>query len=221
MDLTTVKRQLKSYIKTEEALFTKEFFGEDFVERDTMKRDILNNLYKKVSGCKRCDLHKTRTKTVFGKGSMNAKLLFVGEAPGRDEDLQGEPFVGRAGNLLTKIIEAMGLKRSNVFIANCLKCRPPQNRSPLPEELEKCEDYLIHQISAIKPRVICALGKFAAWNLLKTQEPISALRGNLYHYQDIPLIPTYHPAYLLRNPKDKVLVWKDMKKILKLLSSIK
>jgi len=150
---------------------------------------------------------------VFGSGSPKAKLMFVGEAPGMDEDLQGLPFVGRAGKLLTKIIESIGLKRSDVYIANILKCRPPNNRNPLPTEILACENYLIKQIDIIKPVVICALGKFAAQTLLRRQEAISKLRGRFFEYRNAKLIPTFHPAYLLRNPNDKRLVWEDMKKI--------
>ena len=141
--------------------------------------------------------------------------MFIGEAPGEDEDLQGLPFVGRAGQLLTRIIEAMGLKRSDVYIANILKCRPPNNRAPLPTEIIECEDILKKQIDIIKPKIICALGKFASQTLLRTETAISALRGDFKEYNGIKLMPTFHPAYLLRNPADKKLVWSDMKKIIK------
>lgn len=167
------------------------------------------------SGC--CQLCRTRAKVVFGSGDPDAELMFVGEAPGRDEDLQGLPFVGRAGQLLTKIIESIGLKRSDVYICNILKCRPPNNRAPSPAEILACEPYLKRQIGIISPRIICALGKFAAQTLLKSQTPISSLRGKFYNYENIKLIPTFHPAYLLRNPGDKRLVWEDMKKIKKVL----
>lgn len=175
--------------------------------------NALEDLRKRVLSCAGCELCQTRTNVVFGSGSARAKLMFVGEAPGMQEDLQGLPFVGRAGQLLTKIIESIGLKREDVYIANVLKCRPPENRNPLPTEILICEEYLIEQIELIKPRVICALGKFAAQTLLRSQETISRLRGNFYDYHGAKLIPTFHPAYLLRNPNDKRLVWEDMKKI--------
>lgn len=164
--------------------------------------------------CTRCKLHTTRTHIVFGVGDPRAELVFVGEAPGRDEDRQGEPFVGRAGQLLTKMISAMGLSRDQVYIANIIKCRPPENRNPEPEEIIACEPFLIRQLGAIRPKVICALGKFAAQTLLKTEEKISSLRGRWFTYQGIRILPTYHPAYLLRNPEDKRLVWDDLKKIM-------
>jgi DNA polymerase len=146
--------------------------------------------------------------------------MFVGEAPGADEDIQGEPFVGRAGQLLTKIIEAIGLKRSDVYIANVIKCRPPQNRNPEPDEIESCEPFLFRQIDFIKPKVIVTLGKFAAQCLLRTEEPISRLRGRLFDYRGgAKLIPTFHPAYLLRNPSSKREVWEDMKLVKKLLNA--
>lgn len=175
----------------------------------------LDELKELVRGCKRCSLAKTRTNVVFGEGNPKASLMFVGEAPGADEDEQGRPFVGRAGQLLTKIIEAMGLKREDVYIANILKCRPPENRNPLPSEIAHCSPYLIRQVELIKPKVICALGKFSAQTLLATETPISKLRGNFYDYHGTKLMPTYHPAYLLRNPGEKKTVWEDMKKIAK------
>jgi DNA polymerase len=154
---------------------------------------------------------------VFGVGNPNAKLMFIGEAPGADEDARGEPFVGRAGQLLTKIIGAMGLTREEVYIANILKCRPPQNRDPLPAEVECCEEYLRAQIGLIKPKYICALGRIAAHWLLKTEAPLGALRSGSYTYEGIPVIVTYHPAALLRNPGFKAPCWEDMKKIMALL----
>jgi DNA polymerase len=167
-----------------------------------------------VSHCQKCPLGKMRKNIVFGSGNINAKLMFVGEAPGHEEDIQGMPFVGEAGALLTKIIEAMAIKRDDVYICNILKCRPPQNRNPLPAEISTCIDYLYSQIDAIKPRVICGLGKFASQTLLNTKMPISKLRGNWHEYRGMKFMPTYHPAYLLRNPGDKKLVWEDMKKIM-------
>ena len=169
--------------------------------------------------CSRCKLHTLgRRQVVFGVGNPNADLMFVGEAPGADEDIQGEPFVGRAGQLLTKIIEAIDLKREDVYIANVIKCRPPGNRNPEPDEVEQCEPFLFRQIDSIKPRVIVALGKFAAQCLLKTDAPITRIRGRDFTYRDAVLIPTYHPAYLLRNPSAKRDVWEDMKRVRALLS---
>jgi len=169
--------------------------------------------------CSRCKLHRLgRRQVVFGVGNPNADLMFVGEGPGADEDIQGEPFVGRAGQLLTKIIEAIDLRREDVYIANVVKCRPPQNRNPEPDEVEQCEPFLFRQIEVIKPKVIVALGKFAAQSLLRTTEPITRIRGREFKYRDAILIPTYHPAYLLRNPASKRDVWEDMKRVRTLLS---
>ena len=173
-----------------------------------------------IGDCTRCKLCKLgRSQIVFGVGSPNADLMFVGEAPGRDEDIQGIPFVGRAGQLLTKIIEAIGLTRDEVYIANVIKCRPPENRNPEPDEVETCEPFLFRQIDIIKPKVIVALGKFAAQTLLRTLDPISRLRGRVYDYRGAKLIPTFHPAYLLRNPSSKREVWEDMKLVRTLLKS--
>jgi DNA polymerase len=164
--------------------------------------------------CSRCKLHTLgRRQIVFGVGDAQADLMFVGEAPGADEDIQGIPFVGRAGQLLTKIIEAIELQRSQVYIANVIKCRPPENRNPEPDEVETCEPYLFRQIDVIKPKVIVALGKFAAQALLRTQDPISRLRGRFYDFRGAKLMPTFHPAYVLRNPSSKREVWEDMKKV--------
>jgi uracil-DNA glycosylase len=168
--------------------------------------------------CRRCKLHTLgRKQVVFGVGNPSADLMFVGEAPGADEDLEGEPFVGRAGQLLTKIIEAIGLKRSDVYIANVIKCRPPGNRNPEPDEVERCEPFLFRQIDTVKPKVIVALGKFAAQSLLKTNDPITRLRGREYRFRSAILMPTFHPAYLLRNPSSKREVWEDMKRVRALL----
>jgi uracil-DNA glycosylase family 4 len=181
------------------------------------KREALESLRAEIGDCRRCPLHKGRKNLVFGNGNPEAELVFVGEAPGRDEDLQGEAFVGSAGQLLTKIINAMGLKRETVFICNVIKCRPPGNRDPLPSEIEKCEPFLEAQLDIIRPRVICALGSFAARTLLRTEERISQLRGRTREYRGIPLIPTFHPSYLLRNPEAKRDVWMDVQKIMEIL----
>jgi uracil-DNA glycosylase len=184
------------------------------VEARNSKED-LNKICTDMFSCQRCGLGKTRHNLVFGDGSHRAQVVFVGEAPGADEDDQGLPFVGRAGQLLTKIIEAMGLNRRDVYICNILKCRPPQNRNPLPEEISACEPFLKKQLQIISPRIICALGTFAARTLLKTEVPITVLRGRFHSYEGIPLMPTYHPAYLLRNPSAKKLVWEDVQLIMK------
>jgi uracil-DNA glycosylase len=176
----------------------------------------LEELEAVVRVCRKCSLAETRTQSVFGSGNPHAKLVFVGEAPGRDEDIQGKPFVGRAGQLLTDIIEkGMNLKRSEVYICNVLKSRPPDNRNPAPFEVEVCEPYLIRQLEIIQPRVICALGTYAAQTLLKTTETIGRLRGRWHFYHGIPLRATYHPAYLLRNPADKRKTWEDVLEVLK------
>jgi uracil-DNA glycosylase family 4 len=180
--------------------------------------DALAAVRADIGDCTRCKLHaQGRKQIVFGVGNPDADLMFVGEAPGADEDQQGIPFVGRAGQLLTKIIEAIGLSRDDVYIANVIKCRPPGNRNPEPDEVETCEPFLFQQIDLIKPKVIVALGKFGAQTLLRTEEPISRLRGRVFEFRGAKLIPTFHPAYLLRNPASKREVWEDMKLVRKLL----
>jgi uracil-DNA glycosylase family 4 len=175
----------------------------------------LDALRAHIGPCVRCKLcRQGRSQVVFGVGNPNADLMFVGEAPGADEDRQGEPFVGRAGQLLTKIIEAIGLQRSDVYIANVIKCRPPENRNPEPDEIATCEPFLWRQIDLIRPRIIVALGTFAAHALLKTDVPISRLRGRVHDFRgDSKLIATFHPAFLLRSPDRKRDVWEDMKKV--------
>jgi uracil-DNA glycosylase family 4 len=167
-----------------------------------------------IGDCTRCKLHSGRTHIVYGVGNPEAALMFVGEGPGADEDVQGEPFVGRAGQLLTQIIKAMGFAREEVYIANVVKCRPPGNRNPEPDEIAQCEPFLHAQIAAIRPRVIVALGKFAAQTLLATDTPISRLRGQFHSLRDIDVMPTFHPSYLLRNPAAKREVWEDMKMVI-------
>jgi DNA polymerase len=180
--------------------------------------DALAAVRAEIGDCTRCKLHTLgRSQIVFGVGNPNADLMFVGEAPGADEDIQGIPFVGRAGQLLTKIIEAIDLRRDDVYIANVIKCRPPQNRNPEPDEVGTCEPFLFQQIDIIKPKVIVALGKFGAQTLLRTLDPISRLRGRVFDYRGAKLIPTFHPAYLLRNPSSKREVWEDMKLVRTLL----
>ena len=173
-----------------------------------------------IGECTRCKLHALgRRHIVFGVGNPHAELMFVGEAPGADEDIQGEPFVGRAGQLLTKIIETIGLKREQVYIANVIKCRPPQNRNPEQDEVETCEPFLFKQIDIIQPKVVVALGSFAARTLLRTLDPITRLRGRVYDCRGARLVPTFHPAYLLRNPASKRDVWEDMKVVRQILGS--
>jgi len=192
---------------------------EQFQQVETAdKQASLDAVRTELGDCQRCRLHTGRRHIVFGTGDPKAELVFVGEAPGEEEDRQGQPFVGRAGQLLTKMIQAMGLTREKVYIANIIKCRPPQNRNPMPDEIASCEPFLIAQLNTIQPKVICALGTFAAQTLLRTQDKISRLRGRFHHYNGIPLMPTYHPAYLLRNPEDKRLVWEDMQKIMEELN---
>lgn len=189
----------------------------------------LRQLREEIGDCTRCKLHPSRTHLVFGVGNPNASLMFVGEAPGQDEDLKGEPFVGRAGQLLTKMIQAMGLAREEVYIANILKCRPPGNRNPEPDEVETCSPFLKRQIAIIRPRVICALGSFASQTLVGTTQKISAIRGRFHPVAPhiamaaagfgeqtgvAKVMPTYHPAYLLRNAGEKKTVWEDLKKVM-------
>jgi len=178
----------------------------------------ISELRTTVLQCKLCsELAKTRNKVVFGSGDLHAWVVFVGEAPGADEDAQGLPFVGRAGQLLTKIIEAMGMTRDQVFICNVLKCRPPNNRPPAPGEVVNCRPYLKRQLELIRPKVIIALGNHAAKALLQTEQGISQMRGTFQEYEGIPVMCTYHPAYLLRSPGEKRKVWEDMKKVMRLL----
>ncbi len=178
-------------------------------------RRTLEEVRAELGDCRRCKLHPMRTQIVFGVGNPHAELVFVGEAPGADEDAQGEPFVGRAGQLLTKIIEAMGMKREDVYICNILKCRPPNNRTPETDEILACSPFLLQQLRSIQPKFICALGGPAAQTLLQTKEGITKLRGRFHDYHGIPLLPTFHPAYLLRNPYEKKTVWEDMKLLLR------
>ena len=192
----------------------------------------LKKLQKMIGDCTRCRLCEGRKKLVFGDGNHNADLMFVGEAPGRDEDLQGIPFVGRAGQLLTKIIEAMKLKREDVYIANVVKCRPPENRNPAPDEIATCEPFLLRQVEIIPPKAIVCLGTFAAQTLLQTENKITSLRGHFHPWPSalvkanfetelpegsVQVMPTYHPAFLLRNPNMKRPVWEDMQKVMEIL----
>lgn len=183
--------------------------------------ESLAAVQEELVDCTRCKLHKGRKNIVFGEGNPSAALVFVGEGPGFEEDQQGRPFVGEAGQLLTKIIEnGMKLKRTDVYICNVVKCRPPENRAPEPDEIAACEPFLAKQIGAIKPKVIVTLGNIPTQTLLKTREGITRLRGTWQTYQGIPLMPTFHPAYLLRNPAGKKLVWEDVQKVMKELEKL-
>jgi uracil-DNA glycosylase family 4 len=184
---------------------------------DRVEGDTLELIRENLGECTRCRLHKQRTKIVFGAGNPRAELVFVGEGPGHDEDLQGLPFVGRAGKLLTQMIEAMGLAREDVYICNVVKCRPPENRKPEDDEVATCSPYLYRQLDVIAPKAIVCLGGVAAQTLLKTKDPISRFRGNWFDFRNTKLLATYHPAYLLRNPSAKSEVWKDLQKVMALL----
>ncbi|WP_432821026.1 uracil-DNA glycosylase [Trichloromonas sp.] len=181
------------------------------------RAETLDEIRADLGDCQRCPLCRGRKQVVFGVGNPHARVVFVGEAPGREEDEQGEPFVGEAGRLLDRILFAMGLAREDVYICNVVKCRPPGNRDPLPEEIAPCEPFLRRQLAAIEPEVIVTLGRFAAQSLLDDQAAISSLRGKWHQYQGIDLLPTYHPAYLLRTPAAKREVWEDMKQVIKRL----
>lgn len=178
-------------------------------------KDTISGIAESLEGCKLCKLCKGRTNIVPGEGNPKAELVFVGEAPGEQEDLQGRPFIGRAGQLLEKMIEAMGLKRDQVFICNVVKCRPPGNRNPEPDEIAACSPFLHRQLDTIRPKVVVALGKFAAQTLLQTETPISKLRGQFHEFRGAKLMPTFHPAYLLRNPPSKREAWEDLKTVAK------
>jgi len=181
------------------------------------RQETLDEISADLGDCRRCPLCEKRKRIVFGVGNPNARLVFVGEGPGREEDEKGEPFVGEAGRLLDRILFAMGLQRSDVYICNVVKCRPPGNRDPLTEEIAACEPFLKRQLAAIRPRIIVALGRFAAQTLLRDDAPVSRLRGAWREYEGVPLMPTFHPAYLLRNPSGKREVWEDVKEVMRRL----
>jgi uracil-DNA glycosylase len=216
-ELREIAGEVRAYLEAQRAL------GVEYLDvlwpeprmPDAAIRLSLTEVREELGECTRCKLHRHRTQIVFGVGNPKARLVFVGEAPGADEDAQGEPFVGRAGQLLTKIIQAMGMQREDVYICNIIKCRPPNNRTPESDEILACQPFLLKQLQAISPQFICALGGPAAQTLLRTKEPISRLRGKFYDYHGIPLLPTYHPAFLLRNPHEKKTVWEDMKLLLR------
>jgi len=222
-DFREVLSLTKRYLRQEKERGVREIvINAKFKMQNAKSEEALERLRKEVEGCKKCSLWRGRNNVVFGEGSPNAKLILVGEAPGRNEDLQGKPFVGAAGQLLTKILASIGLRREDVFIGNILKCRPPMNRNPRPEEIKACWGYLDRQLRIIRPRIILAMGTFAAQTLLRTDERISRLRGEFYpfamgarpapvHRGGVKLLATYHPAALLRNPGYKRAVWEDMK----------
>ncbi len=186
---------------------------ESLFDEPSLQSEDLQAIRTDLGDCRRCKLAATRTNIVFGAGNPHADLMFVGEAPGADEDEQGLPFVGRAGQLLTKIIQAIDMRREDVYICNILKCRPPQNRNPEGDEIAACQPFLFRQIASVRPRVICALGTYGAQILLRTREPIGRLRGHFIDFHGAKFIATFHPAYLLRNPNEKRKVWDDVQKI--------
>jgi uracil-DNA glycosylase len=188
-----------------------------FEAAERVEGDSLPRIREDIGDCTRCHLHKGRTKIVYGTGNPRAELVFVGEGPGHDEDIQGEPFVGRAGKLLTQMIEAMSLRREDVYICNVVKCRPPENRLPEKDEIATCSPFLLRQLAAIQPKVICCLGACAAQTMLGTNQGISRFRGEWFDFRGSKLIATYHPAYLLRNPNAKGEVWKDLQKVMGVL----
>jgi DNA polymerase len=195
---------------------------ESGVKSQQSKESSLKALRQEIGDCQRCKLSKGRTNIVFGEGNPNARIMFIGEAPGREEDQQARPFVGDAGQLLTRLINKMGFERDQVYIANIVKCRPPLNRDPQPDEIQQCFPFLERQISIINPEIIMSLGKISAYTLLNVESPISRfsiskIRGKFFDYKGIPVMPTFHPAYLLRNAKDKWLVWSDAQAVLKIL----
>jgi DNA polymerase len=206
---------LKSYLEYLKGMGISSLPNSESNSGNTVRSGILTlaEVLKEIGDCKKCKLHRARKTIVFGEGNEKARLMFIGEGPGYDEDVQGRPFVGRAGQLLTKIIQSINLPREEVYITNIIKCRPPQNRNPEPDEIQSCHPFLMKQIRAIQPKIICALGTFSAQTLLKTDTKITALRGRFYDLEGIKVIPTYHPAFLLRNPERKREVWEDMKKI--------
>jgi uracil-DNA glycosylase family 4 len=215
-------------LKTEHNKINKEtvtsvdLFGNVVTQKEEWEYSLsLDEMNSLICQCQKCVLGQTRTKFVFGVGNPNSDVVLIGEAPGAEEDIQGEPFVGRAGKLLNKILEATGFKREDVYICNILKCRPPGNRNPLPEEIKKCEPYLKYQLQLIKPKIILALGKFAADTLLNLRQPLNKMRGKIHMYNGIKTMVTFHPAALLRNPQWKRPTWEDMQQFKKLYDEIK
>jgi DNA polymerase len=188
------------------------------MERLAQKIELLLSLEKEVHCCTGCRLHETRTFTVFGMGNVDADLVFVGEGPGADEDAAGEPFVGAAGKILTRMIYALGLTRRDIYICNIIKCRPPGNRNPQPDEIDSCKRYLLTQLDVVQPKVICTLGAVPTHFLLNAKATISRLRGRVFSFRGVKVVPTFHPAYIYRSPSKKLEVWKDLKLVEKLLN---
>jgi uracil-DNA glycosylase family 4 len=220
-NLNEIISDLKSYLEYLKGMGIPSLPSLESKSGKTVRSGILTlaEVRQEIGDCKRCKLHRARKTIVFGEGNEKARLMFIGEGPGYDEDVQGRPFVGRAGQLLTKIIQSINLSREEVYITNIVKCRPPQNRNPEPDEIQSCHPFLMMQIRVIQPKIICALGTFSAQTLLKTDTKITALRGRLYDLEGVKVIPTYHPAFLLRNPERKREVWEDMKKIAEWLNN--
>jgi DNA polymerase len=217
-DESSVQPSVRSDTEIKKVSSLKNVFDTNTLFEGAEGLNCLDDVRANIGDCKKCGLCEYRTNIVFGEGNPKAKLMFIGEGPGREEDESGRPFVGRAGQLLTKIIEAMGLKREDVYIANIVKCRPPANRTPLEDEIINCAPYLMQQIKVIKPKVIVTLGSPASCTLLNEKIKISSIRGTFYEWNDgIKLMPTFHPAYLLRNPNDKKLVWEDVQKVMPLI----
>ncbi len=217
-DYSEILDEIRSYLDFAKNSFFWEEKKEEEIHRNPCKEDIalrINILKKQIESCARCSLNLNRKQAVFGAGNVNAELLFIGEAPGEEEDIQGLPFVGRAGKLLTDIISAMGLRRDDVFICNAVKCRPPNNRTPTDEEIMLCNPYLMEQIEIIKPKIIVALGAVSVRALFKSKESIFALRGRFLNFNGIKVMPTFHPGFLLRNPAYKKHTWQDIKLVMK------
>ncbi|UCG11490.1 MAG: uracil-DNA glycosylase [Deltaproteobacteria bacterium] len=214
--LTEMARSLRHYLSYQ-ALMGLEWLPRQPTSSEERLPETLDLIRADLEDCKRCRLHSNRTHIVFGDGSPSARLVLVGEGPGHEEDLQGRPFVGAAGKLLDRIIAAVGLRRDEVYICNVLKCRPPGNRNPQPDEIDRCGPFLRSQLRAIRPQAILALGSFAAQFLLSSQQPISRLRNRVHQFDGIAVVPTYHPAYLLRNPLQKRRVWEDLQLLLSLV----
>lgn len=221
---TELVEQTCKYLRYQRELFGEELFiGDSEAFRrphPSLHPETLDELEKAIQNCQKCSLSKTRTHFVFGTGNADANLMLIGEAPGKDEDRQGEPFVGKAGQLLDKILIAIGFQRDEVYIGNVLKCRPPNNRDPLPEEIALCMPHLIKQLDVIQPKLILALGRIAAQALLKTSASLTQLRSEALEFKGIPMMVTYHPAALLRNPHWKIPVWEDVQKLRKTYDEI-
>jgi len=219
--MSDMLEELKKYFKFLPSLGIREIYlssqAKEIFEKMRSKKELLEEIRQKLGECKRCKLYQTRHHIVFGEGNPEAKLVLVGEAPGREEDLQGRPFVGAAGQLLTKMLKAIALSREEVYICNVVKCRPPGNRNPQPDEIEACLPFLLDQLKVINPKVICTLGTISTHALLNTNIAVSKLRGQIHEWHGIKLIPTFHPAYLLRNPAQKRLVWEDLQLIRKVI----